>query len=110
LIAWAWSWCTPCITAHAGYQSLGALHRGRGSVPGTSAVLIDIEAWSRAPGVAHSHTAGPCALRSVLDARMHVMGIGGLDFCDGSVLPSPVGGHPEANMYDVSSRFGYAEA
>jgi hypothetical protein len=41
---------------------------------------------------------------------MHVMGIGGLDFCDGSVLPSPVGGHPEANMYDVSSRFGYAEA
>lgn len=33
---------------------------------------------------------------------MHVMGIGGLDFCDGSVLPSPVGGHPEANMYDVA--------
>ncbi len=32
---------------------------------------------------------------------MHVMGIGGLDFCDGNLLPSPVGGHPEVNMYDV---------
>jgi len=67
--------------------------------PGSSDA--DIEARIRASGVAHFHTTGTCALGSVLDAQMRVRGIEGLRVCDGSVLPSPVGGHPQATLYGI---------
>ena len=48
----------------------------------------DIETRIRAGGVAHYHTAGTCALGSVVDAKMRVQGVGGLRVCDASVLPT----------------------
>lgn len=64
----------------------------------------DIEARIRGTGVAHCHTVGTCALGSVLNAEMCVHGIEGIRVCDASVLPSHVGGHPQATIYGVSEK------
>ncbi|KAL8738821.1 MAG: hypothetical protein Q9181_000425 [Wetmoreana brouardii] len=64
----------------------------------------EIEARIRAAGVAHFHTTGTCALGSVVDADMSVRGVNGLRVCDGSVLPSPVGGHPQATLYGIAEK------
>ncbi len=83
----------PYIDAENPPPGLSLLH------PGSSDA--DIEARIRASGVAHFHTTGTCAVGSVLDAQMRVKGIEGLRVCDGSVLPSPVGGHPQATLYGI---------
>lgn len=70
--------------------------------PGSSDAEID--ARIRASGFAHFHTSGTCALGSVLDAQMRVRGVQSLRVCDASVLPSPVGGHPQATLYGVAEK------
>lgn len=83
----------PYIEAEVPPPGLPLLH------PGSSDA--DIEARIRASGIAHPHTVGTCALGSVVDAQMRVKNIEGLRVCDGSVLPSPVGGHPQATLYGI---------
>ncbi|KAL8661929.1 MAG: hypothetical protein Q9202_005130 [Teloschistes flavicans] len=64
----------------------------------------EIEARIRGAGVAHYHTVGTCALGSVVDADLRVKGIDGLRVCDASILPSPVGGHPQATLYGIAEK------
>ncbi|KAI4126442.1 MAG: hypothetical protein LQ338_003751 [Usnochroma carphineum] len=84
----------PYIEAEVPPPGFSPLH------PGSSDT--EIEARIRATGVAHYHTTGTCALGSVVDANLRVKGIEGLRVCDGSVLPSPVGGHPQATLYGIA--------
>ncbi|KAL8861989.1 MAG: hypothetical protein Q9178_001444 [Gyalolechia marmorata] len=64
----------------------------------------DIEARIRATGTAHYHTTGTCALGSVVDADLRVQGVEGVRLCDATVLPSPVGGHPQATLYGLAEK------
>ncbi|KAL8694663.1 MAG: hypothetical protein Q9218_000758 [Villophora microphyllina] len=64
----------------------------------------EIEARIRGTGVAHYHTTGTCALGSVVDAELRVKGLDGLRICDASVLPAPVGGHPQATLYGIAEK------
>ncbi|KAL8958627.1 MAG: hypothetical protein Q9183_005799 [Haloplaca sp. 2 TL-2023] len=64
----------------------------------------EIEARIRATGLAHYHTTGTCALGSVVDEQLHVKGVENLRVCDASVLPTPVGGHPQATLYGVAEK------
>ena len=83
----------PYIDAEVPPPGLPSLH--------TNSSDAEIEARIRASGVAHFHTTGTCALGSVLDAEMRVRGVEGVRVCDASVLPSPVGGHPQATLYGI---------
>ena len=64
----------------------------------------EIEARVRASGAAHYHTAGTCALGSVVDTDLSVKGVRSVRLCDASVLPSPTGGHPQATLYGVAEK------
>lgn len=62
---------------------------------------VDVESHIRNAGTAHFHTVGTCAVGTVLDTEMRVRGVQGVRVCDASVLPSPVGGHPQATLYGI---------
>jgi len=64
----------------------------------------EIERRIRAIGSPHFHSAGTCALGTVLDAELNVKGVQGLRVVDASVFPAPVGGHPQATLYAIAER------
>ncbi|KAL8636697.1 MAG: hypothetical protein Q9228_005938 [Teloschistes exilis] len=86
----------PYIEAEVPPPGFEALH------PGSSDA--EIEARIRGAGVAHYHTVGTCALGSVVDANLRVKGIDGVRVCDASILPSSVGGHPQATLYGIAEK------
>jgi choline dehydrogenase-like flavoprotein len=61
----------------------------------------DIDASIRATGAAHDHPAGTAAVGRVVDTNLCVYGVRG---SDASVLPVPIGGHPQATLYALAER------
>jgi len=64
----------------------------------------DIDARIRNTGAAHKHAAGSAAMGRVVDSRLRVYGVKGLRVADSSVLPVPVGGHPQATLYALAEQ------
>ena len=64
----------------------------------------EIEARIRATGASHDHPAGSAAMGKVVGTDLNVYGVRGLCVADASVLPVPIGGHPQATLYALAER------
>lgn len=64
----------------------------------------EIEKRIRATGMSHKHAAGTAAMGKVVGSDLKVVGVGGLRVVDGSVLPVPIGGHPQATLYALAEQ------
>lgn len=70
----------------------------------TKATDMEIDARIRAAGISHKHAAGSAAMGTVLENDLRVKGVQGLRVVDASILPVPVGGHPQATLYAIAER------
>ncbi|PVI02584.1 GMC oxidoreductase [Periconia macrospinosa] len=59
-------------------------------------------------GMQHHHSGGTAAMGSVVDVDGKVKGVERLRVADGSVLPVPLGGHPQATLYAVAEKLADA--
>lgn len=64
----------------------------------------EIEARIRATGAAHYHSAGSAAMGLVVDSQPRVYCVEGLRIADASVIPVPIGGHPQATLYALGEK------
>ncbi|MCJ1448188.1 MAG: hypothetical protein MMC23_008702 [Stictis urceolatum] len=56
----------------------------------------------RKTGTQHHHSGGTAAMGSVVDGECRVKGVTGLRVGDASILPLPIGGHPQPTLYAVA--------
>ncbi|KAI9690118.1 MAG: hypothetical protein M1822_009079 [Bathelium mastoideum] len=64
----------------------------------------EIDERIRSTGMAHYHSAGTAAMGKVVDSKLRVYGVLGLRIADASVLPVPIGGHPQATLYALAEQ------
>ncbi|MCJ1439475.1 hypothetical protein MMC27_008869 [Xylographa pallens] len=64
----------------------------------------EIDARIRNAGVAHKHAGGSAAMGKVVGPDLCVYGVQGLRVADSSVLPIPVGGHPQTTLYALAEQ------
>jgi choline dehydrogenase-like flavoprotein len=55
-------------------------------------------------GMQHHHSGGTAAMGKVVDVEGKVFGVSGLRVADASILPLPLGGHPQATLYAVAEQ------
>jgi choline dehydrogenase-like flavoprotein len=55
-------------------------------------------------GMQHHHSGGTAAMGKVVDTSGKVFGVEGLRVADASVLPIPLGGHPQATLYAMAEQ------
>ena len=55
-------------------------------------------------GMQHYHSGGTAAMGRVVDAEGKVFGVEGLRVADASVMPVPLGGHPQATLYAMAEQ------
>ncbi|KAK8121929.1 hypothetical protein PG984_010599 [Apiospora sp. TS-2023a] len=58
----------------------------------------------RRTGLAHAHPGGTAAMGKVVDTEGKVLGVRGLRIADASVVPIPLGGHPQATLYAMAEQ------
>ncbi|KAI0201473.1 choline dehydrogenase [Astrocystis sublimbata] len=63
-----------------------------------------IEDRIRRTGMQHHHSGGTAAMGKVVDVEGRVMGVKGLRCADASILPIPLGGHPQATLYPMAEQ------
>ncbi|OAQ59179.1 glucose dehydrogenase [Pochonia chlamydosporia 170] len=63
-----------------------------------------IEQRIRQTGTQHHHSGGTASMGKVVDGEGKVMGVTGLRVADASVLPLPLGGHPQATLYPMAEQ------
>ncbi|KAK0621564.1 hypothetical protein B0T17DRAFT_508902 [Bombardia bombarda] len=63
-----------------------------------------IEDRIRRTGSQHAHSAGTAAMGKVVDGEGKVFGVKGLRVADASILPIPLGGHPQATLYAMAEQ------
>lgn len=64
----------------------------------------EIEDRIRRTGMHHHHSGGTAAMGAVVDAEGRVVGVEGLRVADASVIPVPMGGHPQATLYAMAEQ------
>jgi choline dehydrogenase-like flavoprotein len=64
----------------------------------------DIDGRIRATGMAHFHSAGSAGMGKVVNNDLSVKGVQGLRVADMSVLPVPIGGHPQVTLYALAEQ------
>ncbi|KAI1140244.1 GMC oxidoreductase [Hypoxylon sp. FL0543] len=55
-------------------------------------------------GEQHQHSGGTAAMGKVVDGEGRVLGVAGLRVADASIIPVPLGGHPQATLYAVAEQ------
>ncbi|KAI1321949.1 GMC oxidoreductase [Xylariaceae sp. FL0255] len=55
-------------------------------------------------GEQHQHSGGTAAMGKVVDGEGKVLGVTGLRVADASIIPVPIGGHPQATLYAVAEQ------
>ncbi|RWA09196.1 hypothetical protein EKO27_g5909 [Xylaria grammica] len=63
-----------------------------------------IEERIRRTGMQHHHSGGTAAMGKVVDVEGRVMGVKRLRCADASILPIPLGGHPQATLYPMAEQ------
>ncbi|KAK8075239.1 hypothetical protein PG997_009902 [Apiospora hydei] len=58
----------------------------------------------RRTGLAHAHPGGTAAMGKVVDTEGKVLGVRGLRVADASIVPIPLGGHPQATLYAMTEQ------
>lgn len=64
----------------------------------------EIEERIRRTGTQHHHSGGTVAMGKVVDAEGKVFGVEGLRVADASIVPIPLGGHPQATLYAMAEQ------
>ncbi|POS76691.1 hypothetical protein DHEL01_v204909 [Diaporthe helianthi] len=78
---------------------------GRGLAPLTARSTDgEIQDRIRSTGTQHHHSGGTAAMGAVVDAEARVIGVHGLRVADASVVPVPLGGHPQATLYAMAEQ------
>ncbi|KAI1859649.1 uncharacterized protein JN550_011957 [Neoarthrinium moseri] len=76
-----------------------------GSTPLTAdAADEQIEERIRRTGTQHHHSGGTAAMGKVVDTEGRVLGVKGLRVADASIIPLPLGGHPQATPYGMAEQ------
>ncbi|KAI0838782.1 GMC oxidoreductase [Hypoxylon sp. FL0890] len=55
-------------------------------------------------GEQHQHSGGTAAMGKVVDGEGKVLGVTGLRVADASIIPVPLGGHPQASLYAMAEQ------
>ena len=55
-------------------------------------------------GEQHQHSGGTAAMGKVVDGEGRVFGVTGLRIADASIIPVPLGGHPQATLYAMAEQ------
>ncbi|KAI1210832.1 GMC oxidoreductase [Annulohypoxylon truncatum] len=55
-------------------------------------------------GEQHQHSGGTAAMGKVVDGEGKVLGVTGLRIADASIIPVPLGGHPQATLYAMAEQ------
>ncbi|RYC59742.1 hypothetical protein CHU98_g6481 [Xylaria longipes] len=63
-----------------------------------------IEERIRRTGMQHHHSGGTAAMGEVVDVEGRVIGVKKLRCADASILPIPLGGHPQATLYPMAEQ------
>jgi choline dehydrogenase-like flavoprotein len=63
-----------------------------------------IEDRIRRTGMQHSHSGGTAAMGKVVDVKGRVLGMKGLRVADASIVPIPLGSHPQATLYAMAEQ------
>ncbi|KAI0855705.1 choline dehydrogenase [Xylaria cubensis] len=63
-----------------------------------------IEERIRRTGTQHHHSGGTAAMGKVVDTEGRVLGVRKLRCADASILPIPLGGHPQATLYPMAEQ------
>ncbi|KAI0408508.1 choline dehydrogenase [Xylaria palmicola] len=63
-----------------------------------------IEERLRRTGMQHHHSGGTAAMGKVVDGEGKVMGVKRLRCADASIVPIPLGGHPQATLYPMAEQ------
>ncbi|KAI7787522.1 hypothetical protein LA080_015743 [Diaporthe eres] len=64
----------------------------------------EIEERIRRTGTQHHHSGGTVAMGKVVDAEGRVLGVKGLRVADASIIPIPLGGHPQSTLYAMAEQ------
>ncbi|KAI0102740.1 choline dehydrogenase [Nemania sp. FL0031] len=64
----------------------------------------EIEDRIRRTGMHHPHAGGTAAMGKVVDTEGKVHGVQGLRCADASIIPIPLGGHPQATLYPMAEQ------
>ncbi|KAJ3580558.1 hypothetical protein NPX13_g13 [Xylaria arbuscula] len=63
-----------------------------------------IEERIRLTGTQHHHSGGTAAMGKVVDGEGRVFGVQGLRVGDASIIPVPLGGHPQTALYAIAEQ------
>ncbi|KAH7303667.1 hypothetical protein B0I35DRAFT_446387 [Stachybotrys elegans] len=63
-----------------------------------------IEERIRRTGMQHHHSGGTAAMGRVVDTEGNVIGVHQLRIADASIIPIPLGGHPQASLYAMAEQ------
>ncbi|KAI0178121.1 choline dehydrogenase [Pestalotiopsis sp. NC0098] len=64
----------------------------------------ELEERIRLTGMQHFHSGGTAAMGTVVDVYGKVFGVEGLRIADASIVPIPLGGHPQATLYAMAEQ------
>jgi choline dehydrogenase-like flavoprotein len=67
----------------------------------------EIEERIRQTGTLHFHSGGTAAMGKVVDGQGKVLGLAGLRIADASIVPIPLGGHPQATLYAMAEQLAH---